>query len=293
MEIAQFHLPGLFEYTELYKRFLPLFFNNREYFYDFVNIASIYGSPQDYIWSGGRMGGSDDIEESLTLMKQYNISTRLTFSNSKLQEKHFSDKKCNTLVSKLDENDGIIIHSDLLLQYLKKHYPLPFYISSTTKVILDFDKLLDEIRNDDYKYVVPDFRFNKSMKLLNNLHPSEKNKVELLVNECCFIGCNKRKECYQNVSLKMLNEEIEDFKCVAPNAQDGYVFSNAMKNESFISIDDIKEIYLPKGFSNFKIEGRSLGSALIFEMLLYYLVKPQYQLIVREQVYLDSNLDLF
>ena len=47
------------------------------------------------------------------------------------------------------------------------------------------------------------------------------------------------------------------------------------------------------GFSHFKIEGRSLGSALILEFLLYYMTKPEYQLHVREAVYLDNMLDIF
>ena len=55
----------------------------------------------------------------------------------------------------------------------------------------------------------------------------------------------------------------------------------------------IQNTYLPLGFSHFKIEGRSLGSALILEFLLYYMTKPEYQLKVREEIYLDSSLDLF
>ena len=47
------------------------------------------------------------------------------------------------------------------------------------------------------------------------------------------------------------------------------------------------------GFSNFKIEGRGLGSALILEFLLYYMTKPEHQLEVREKVYLSNTLDLF
>ena len=47
------------------------------------------------------------------------------------------------------------------------------------------------------------------------------------------------------------------------------------------------------GFSNFKIEGRGLGSAMILEFLLYYMTKPEAQLQVRENIYLDSMLDLF
>ncbi len=66
-----------------------------------------------------------------------------------------------------------------------------------------------------------------------------------------------------------------------------------MKNPGFIGIGDIRDIYLPNGFSHFKIEGRSLGSAVILEFLLYYMTKPEYQLKVREEIYLDSALDLF
>ena len=47
------------------------------------------------------------------------------------------------------------------------------------------------------------------------------------------------------------------------------------------------------GFSHFKIEGRGLGSALILEFLIYYMTKPEYQLHVRESIYLDNMLDLF
>lgn len=66
-----------------------------------------------------------------------------------------------------------------------------------------------------------------------------------------------------------------------------------MKNPAFIGINDIRNVYLPMGFSNFKIEGRELGSALILEFLIYYMTKPEYQLQVREEIYLDSMLDLF
>ena len=49
-EKAYFHLPGLFEFYELYKVFLPLFYHHREYFYDWCEIGSIYGSPEDCLW---------------------------------------------------------------------------------------------------------------------------------------------------------------------------------------------------------------------------------------------------
>ena len=66
-----------------------------------------------------------------------------------------------------------------------------------------------------------------------------------------------------------------------------------MNKSVFIGVDDIKNTYLPMGFSNFKIEGRGLGSVMILEFLLYYMTKPEYQLQVREAIYLDNMLDLF
>ena len=66
-----------------------------------------------------------------------------------------------------------------------------------------------------------------------------------------------------------------------------------MRNPGFIGVEDIRSTYLPMGFSQFKIEGRSLGSALVLEFLLHYMTRPEYQLNVREEIYLDNTLDLF
>ena len=97
-ETAYYHLPGLFEFYELYSRFLPLFRAHREYFYDWCDIGSIYGAPADCIWGGGRAGfGEQDARDVLALMREYGISARLTFSNSLLREEHLADKTCNAL----------------------------------------------------------------------------------------------------------------------------------------------------------------------------------------------------
>ena len=86
-----------------------------------------------------------DAGEVLALLQEYGISARLTFSNSKLIEEHLSDRKCNELCALFSENtepeNGVIVHSELLLQYLKSHYPQLYLISSTTKVLTDFEAL--------------------------------------------------------------------------------------------------------------------------------------------------------
>ena len=298
IKTAYYHLPGLFEFYGLYRVFLPLYFGHREYFYDWCDIGSIYGAPADCIWGGGRVGlGESGPEEVLALVEEYGISARLTFSNSLLKEEHLSDKKCNELCRMFEKSgkvqNGVIVHSDLLLDYLKTNYPGLYYVSSTTKVLTDFQMFLDEVNKADLKYVVPDFRLNKAFDKLEQMTQSQKDKVEFLCNECCWYGCHDRKSCYENVSRKNLGEQCMDHQCNAPDLKDGYRFSKAMKNPGFIGIDDITNVYLPMGFSNYKIEGRNLGSALILEFLLYYMTKPEYQIHVRENIYLDNMLDLF
>ena len=293
-----YHLPGLFEFYELYKAFLPLFREHREYFYYECEIGSIYGAPQDSIWGGGRVGfGEEDPESVAALMKEYDISARLTFSNSLIREEHLSDKKCNRLCEMFEQTgtveNGVVIYSDLLLDYIKDKYPGFYFVSSTTKVITDFTQFEEELKREEFRFVVPDFRLNKKYDALNSLPDELKKKVEFLCNECCWFDCYDRKNCYENVSRKSLGDDCEDHICVSPDAAKCYRFSEAMKNPGFIGVSDIRDIYVPNGFNNFKIEGRSLGSAVVLEMLLYYMVKPEYQLTVREEIYLDSMLDIF
>ena len=296
--VAHYHLPGLFEFYELYRAFLPLFRTHRTYFYDWCDIGSIYGAPSDCIWGGGRVeNGNADPRAVLALMREYGISARLTFSNSLLRPEHLTNRKCNALCRLLDESNppqnGVIVHSELLLEYLMKKYPKLYFISSTTKVLTDFQQLAREAARPEFRYVVPDFRLNRAFDRLGVLPEAQKEKLEFLCNECCWFGCRDRRACYEAVSRRNLGEAGAEHRCAAPNAADGYRFSRAMANPAFIGTDDITDIYLPMGFSNFKIEGRGLGSALILEFLLYYMTKPEYRLLVREEIYLDNALDLF
>ena len=295
---AYYHLPGLFEFCDLYRAFLPLFRGHRDWFYPWCEIGSIYGAPADCLWGGGRVGfGEERAQDAAVLMREYGISARLTFSNSLLGPQHLSDRKCNALCALFEHSgekqNGVILHSDLLLAYLRERYPGFYFVSSTTKVLTEFDRLEEELSRPEFRFVVPDFRLNKALDRLNGLPEQLKQKVEFLCNECCWFQCPDRKACYENVSRKSLGEDCADHRCVSPAAHRGYRFSDAMQNPGFIGVEDIQRVYLPAGFSHFKIEGRSLGSAIVLEFLLYYMTKPRDQLKVREEIYLDSALDLF
>ena len=295
---AYYHLPGLFEFYELYRVFLPLFRAHREYFYDWCAIGSLYGAPEGCLWGGGRVGsGNADARDVLALTREYAVSARLTFSNSLLKKEHLADARCNALCRLFAEGggvqNGVIVHSDLLLDYLRTRYPQLYFVSSTTKVITDFSQLRRELERTEFRCVVPDFRLNKKFDALRALPQALKDKTEFLCNECCRFDCRDRQACYEAVSRKNLGESAPEHRCAAPDAAAGYRFSKAMENPGFIGVQDIVRTYLPMGFSQFKLEGRGLGSAMVLEFLLHYMTKPEYQLRVREAIYLDAMLDLF
>ena len=294
---AQLHLPGLFEFYEFYRVFLPLYRAHRAYFYDWCEIASLYGAPEGCIWGGGRVGSGDQNPRAvLALTREYGLSARLTFSNSLLTEAHLADPACNALCRLFSEaagpQNGVIVHSELLLDYLRAAYPQLYFVSSTTKVLTAFPELRQELERGEFRFVVPDFRLNRDFDHLRILPQALKDKTEFLCNECCWFGCKDRRACYEAVSRKNLGEDAPH-RCTAPGGAGGYRFSRAMENPGFLSVSDIQTVYLPMGFSNFKLEGRGLGSAMLLEFLLHYLTKPEHQLRVREEIYLDATLDLF
>ena len=130
-QTAHYHLPGLFEFYELYRMFLPLFREHREYFYDWCEIGSIYGAPSDCIWGGGRTSfGYSDPEDVLDLVREYGISARLTFSNSLLREEHLADERCTftfTLNAYYSMFSGILrLHDPAFLAKMPKDLPLLF-----------------------------------------------------------------------------------------------------------------------------------------------------------------------
>ncbi len=295
---AHFHLPGLFEFYDFYRVFLPVYSEHREFFYEWCDISSVYGAPDNCIWGGGRFGsGNVSAEDAASLVNKNGISARLTFSNSLLREEHLSDARCSRLCGVFEKSgyvqNGVIVHSELLLEHIRKNYPGLYLVSSTTKVITEPDLFVKELRRDEFSFVVPDFRINNQFGILYSFPDELKKKAEFLCNECCYTGCTDRKKCYENVSRRILGEDCPEHVCRAPGGGEGYLFSKAMAGPAFIGRDDITDKYLPQGFSNFKIEGRGLGSALLLEFILYYMVKPEYQIRVRELIYLDSMLDLF
>ena len=159
-------------------------------------------------------------------------------------------------------------------------------------MLTDFNDLRRELARPEFRYVVPDFRLNRAFDKLAALPQSQKDKVEFLSAMSAAGSDARNAGPATRPSATKIWVSGPEHHCSAPRRRGRYRFSRAMASPGFIGIEAIRDTYLPMGFTQFKIEGRGLGSALIL-ILLHYLTKPEYQLAVREELYLDNMLDLF
>ena len=155
--------------------------------------------------------------------------------------------------------------SDMRLQELNKEMIGAYLTFSFTPGINTFFKNVYKLRPGHYlKY--------KNMKMLDSIAAEDRGKCEFLVNAICPPGCPNRKEHYRLNGLFSLTYG-------RPYAtQDCPIVSNTLGPEQTCSHnnltpEEIYKTYIPKGFVNFKLEGRTASATDLIEVLLYYLIK--------------------
>lgn len=288
---VKFHLPDFAGHFKLNMIFAAMVKDCPYWMREGVEIASIYGAFPQSLWNGGRTNsGVCDRSFVRSVLKSFNsngIPLRFTFTNPMLEEKHLSDPFCNSVLKMANNGlNEVIINSPLLEEYISKNYPKYKLTSSTCKRITDIEKLKEELEKD-YSIVVLDYDFNNKFDLLEQI--PHKEKCEILVNACCEPGCKRRTEHYRNLGIQqiMYCDHISKHPGKPFNVKDypdmpetDCPFANRdifdIKDLStHISPDDIWEKYVPMGFNQFKIEGRTSTNLNLIETYLYYMVKPE------------------
>lgn len=288
---VRFHLPDFSGRFKLNLLFAEMLKGCPEYFREGVEIASFYGVFPPSVWNGGRpQPGVVDKEYIKRVIKEFNgrgIPLRFTFTNPVLEKKHLDDPFCNMVMNLANNGmNEVIVVSPILEDYIRKNYPKYKLTSSTCKRITDPNKLNEELAKD-YSIVVVDYDFNNNFDVLEKL--PRKADCELLVNAVCEPNCKLRSEHYATIGRHMIayNEHLK--KCPhLPFDSDKYDKNNfgncpfaqrgtfeIRKLRTHISPDDIWEKYVPMGFEQFKIEGRTASHINILETYMYYMAKPE------------------
>lgn len=277
-----FILPGFYEKFHINKKLIELYNKKSNFFIDNFNFGCFYGNFGFNIWSGGRIfndyqtASKEYLNEIKNFYNNNNIPIRLTLTNTMIQEEHLYDSYCNFIVSTLQNGQNeIVTSSPLLEEYLKHNYPDYSYCSSTTKCITNIDTLKQEL-NKDYYQVCLDYNLNHNFSFLDQLIDEEKFKCEFLCNAICPPGCPFRKEHYRLNSLFSLNGgKLYTINC---QIKGNTLCQEVINYNNNISPQEIQNTYIPKGFSHFKLEGRTLSDPEIVLNLVRYCIKPEYQL---------------
>lgn len=294
--MVKFHLPDFAGHFMFNLVFVEMLKHCPEYFRDGVEIASIYGVFPPSLWNGGRIQEGNCnrrfIKSVIGAFNERGIPLRFTFTNPVLEKKHLNDNFCN-MVMHLANNglNEVIVMSPLLEDYIRKNYPKYKLTSSTCKRITDPDALYNEV-NNDYHIVVIDYDLNNKFDVLEKI--PQKEKCEILVNACCEPACKRRSAHYRSIGLQqiayadhikkypdmpfnpdmLIREHPEILQTAECRCTERTIFD--IKNLStHITPDDIWEKYVPMGFSQFKIEGRTLDIFNLMEHYLYYMIKPE------------------
>lgn len=220
---------------------------------------------------------------------------RYTYTNMLLTEEDLADPYCNFCMQVADNGmNEVMIFSPILEKYIREKYPSYKLNSSTCKEIRDIAQVNEELKKD-YYLVVLDYNFNNKFDELAKIE--DKARCEILVNTLCTPNCPRRGEHYQNIARnqrtllenrKLPKEqqkplehwycEYGEYNCV--HTIQGY--------STYISPEAIWEKYVPMGFNQFKIEGRTANIFSLVETYAHYLIRPEKQGEVR--IMLLNNL---
>ncbi len=222
---------------------------------------------------GGRVPQIDTITEKelFSIIEEYNsrnISCFFTFSNYRIEKEHLTDYIGNLVCKVLDSiqsnsqkqvNNGLIISSDMLSEYVKNKYPDIKQAASVIKPTYEipqynetpdyYNKLCEKF---DSVCIQPEFNTNK--KFLKEL--KYKNKIELMVNQTCLQKCPLAQLHYDR-SVKYTIDDNEATKrnhfC---NKKVRNIYSIYERvNNSSEQIDEMIKL----GFYNLKLKGRGVS----------------------------------
>lgn len=275
-DTVKWHLPGFCYNFYLNQIIINLMKEYPNSFRDGYKVGSVYGTFPGAIWNGGRavfgISSRKDIQKILETYERFSVPVRFTWTNPFIDEKQVYDTYCNMIMEMANNGKNeVLVNSPVLEEYIRFKYPDFGIISSTTKRITNLVSLLSELTSD-YKLVVLDYDLNKDESVLDALTPVA-NKVEILVDEICYPGCEKRKQHYEDEARAQLSfDKGGVFNC--PNRKTPPSFKECMKRQSFISNEEIGS-YIEKGFVNFKLVGRGLPQEMVIDSYLYYLVKDE------------------
>lgn len=270
-------------------------------------------APFDYVFGsvpcalqGGRAAPytfeQDEIADIFNRYAQAGVGCRLTFSNSNIEPQDLADAQSNFLLAYLNEgkNNGVIVTSDLLAEYIRDAYPNLQIISSLVKPTVEnvlgqetpqyYNSLFER-----FDIVVVNSAFAYDDEFLSKL--DHKDKVEFICNHRCRPNCPRSKEHYitqtnsaraastgDEANKKRLEDKLREIN--------NWCLSERQKNPLVNSLIDTQRIQelTDAGFKHFKIEGRDYPIYCIVRDVGNWIFEPEGIYLSMAQSFLNTPI---
>lgn len=275
-------LPDFTVYLRMNLFFAQLQRESPDVFVDGVRLTSVYGCFPNCIANGGRAyvgerATPDQMHATFSALNDAGLTARLTFTNMYVDEDVLSDPYVCSILDAAESHDvEVILYSDAMDAFLQENHRFK-RILSTTREISDIDTLNAALERFDY--VVLNYNLNKDYEFLSQVARPE--RLEVMVNELCTPGCPFRQQHYEHNSQDQRNGTNTPFRGCDLSGVD---YRHSESSPTIYTTGELARLRADFGIRYFKIVGRGVGSQMVVDAYLYYLIKPAYHAAVRRML---------
>lgn len=292
--MIKYSLAGYYSHYRVNMMILLFYRFHPEFFYDNIQIDSVFGCLPAEPWSGCRIitpktwcnPVTRDIYDLRDSYYDMGVKLRHTYTNSQLTEDVFHNfRSLQWTEACHKEGNSIILVDERLKKFLHERFPLYNFVWSTSLCCKDLNKI-NELSKEDM--VVLDYNFNTDTEALKSLE-NPKN-IEIMLSEACPDNCPYRYKHYQVESRHILNAEKdkdEILTCYLTHVKYNTFYDMLRRNNAILTLEQVNDLHDKYGFENFKIAGRDYNPITYTESLMYYLVKPEHKDYVRQMMLLE------
>lgn len=248
-----------------------------QFFREGARIHSVYGCFPGCAVNGGRAFVREpytpaQVEATFAALAEQGLAARLTFTNMLVGEEQLADPYFNMILDAGAEHGaGAIVYSDLVANYIRARHSGMEITLSTTREILDPDKLNEAL--EAFDMVVLNYNLNKDEAFLDRIEHPE--RLEVMANELCNPHCPHRREHYLHNSRDQLAGTLTEFRRCDLSGKD--FFRLASTSPTILANEDVDHLHARYGVRRFKLVGRGVASDVNLESYLYYLVRPEHR----------------
>lgn len=262
---------------------------NPHFFRKNAKVAAAYGVMHDTILSGGRItleetvGAISDMRVILTRYKEHDVRYHLVLTQQNIKDEYLLDYWANKQLELVEEfGGGVILASDKLAKYVMEKYPKLKIIASTTKMDNN-NTFLKNITNEEIPYDV--LVLNTADNFNYDFIPKEfRQKIEILIDDCCPPLCYKRAYCYNNSAMANLGDDTgrknpcnNDPKHAIGGVKYPTMEEGRLKYKEFLrhyTKEDVEKAH-EDGFELMKFTGREAYVYNVLKEYAYYMPIPE------------------